>query len=158
MGSVAKSGFGLCCGVISNVAQVHNDQLPDGQLTQITLGQLVRGQQVFWYHLSQGSLENWDQLLKGTVGQGRLKVISQVVTVCVVAVSSLLRLSYNRMFPLMQWQIISVNGVIVTPNEDSLRFLTCCYGSFRLNIAEDSFCTVLLWKVIFAHAVMVSYS
>ncbi len=41
-----------------------------------TLGRLVRGQHVFCEYLSQGGLEHWGELSKGTVVQGRFKVVS----------------------------------------------------------------------------------
>ncbi len=46
-----------------------------------TLGRLVRGQHVFWEYLSQGGHEHWGELSKGTVVQGRFKVVS---TFCVI--------------------------------------------------------------------------
>ena len=44
-----------------------------------TLGRLVRGQHVFWEYLSQGGHEHWGELSKGTVVQGRFKVVSSSV-------------------------------------------------------------------------------
>jgi hypothetical protein len=35
-----------------------------------------RGQHVFWEYLSQGGLKHWGELSKGTVVQGRFKVVS----------------------------------------------------------------------------------
>ncbi len=40
------------------------------------MGRLVRGEYVFWEYLSQGGHEHWAELSKGTVVQGRIKVIS----------------------------------------------------------------------------------
>jgi carbonic anhydrase len=36
----------------------------------------VRGQHVIWDYLSQGGHEHWGELSKGTVVQGRFKVVS----------------------------------------------------------------------------------
>ncbi len=38
----------------------------------------MRGQHVLWDYLSQGGHEHWGELSKGTVVQGRFKVVSEL--------------------------------------------------------------------------------
>jgi hypothetical protein len=44
----------------------------------MNIGATCAGTTCVWEYLSQGGLEHWGELSKGTVGQGRFKVVSTV--------------------------------------------------------------------------------